>query len=155
MSKRKAYNPQKRFQRLANATMKHVGVLYVGGKDVKCQLIDMRTTRIFNPGLATAKTVSEGRFKWSIFCAIFCRDQDNKDYMKSLLVVVPRATRQQDIADQVNDIHRDMLKTCNRDHVLNLGWIACTDGRDLNENAAGKIFENADAWDYLAGWEAA
>ena len=135
--------------------MKNIGIIFIGGNDGKCNVADLKRRAIYKPGLATAKTLANAQFHWSIFCAVFCRDQNGKEYMKSLLVQSGEKVRQRDLADQVNEIHHGMIKDLNKEHLVNIGWIACPDGRDLSEHDAGSIFDNAMAWDYLAKWESA
>lgn len=152
---RKAYNPHKRLQRVAKATMKKLGVIYVGGNGNKCRMVDASSGRIYNPDQYTATAVSEVRFNWSIFCAVFLRDQEGVEYMKSLTIQVNEPARQQDIAEQVGEIHTELVQGINKKHLVNVGWIARPDGVEMTEQEAGILFDKADAWDSLATWEAA
>ena len=149
---RKKHSLQKRLNRLARTALKNQAVIFVGGHKA-CNAVDLRSGKVYAPSLAVARSLEQVRAKWSVFCAVFCRDQNGDDYMKSVSVHCREAQKQSDLLVQLNDIHQDLLATCNKIHVVNVGWIAAPNGEELTEEQAGAIFGDAGAWDVIAEWE--
>lgn len=149
---KKKHSLQKRLNRLARTALRNQAVIFVGGSK-GCDVVDLRSSKTYTPSLAVAQSLEQVRAKWSVFCAVFCRDQNGDDYMKSVSVHCREAKRQADLLHQLNDIHQDLLATCNKLHVVNVGWIAAPNGEELSEEKAGAIFGEAGAWDVIAEWE--
>lgn len=152
--KRKAYNPVKRINLLAKSVLKGHAVVFVGGNGGKCDLVDIKKAHIYQPRMEVARVIEQGRFKWAILCAAFCRGQDGQEYMKSQLVYSPEECRQSDLAGTVEGLHQSMIRNeINQQHLLNVGWLAAPVQGDIDEGVAGKIFAKAGAWEYLSKWE--
>jgi len=149
---KKKHSLQKRLNRLARVALKHQGVIFVGGMGA-CNMVDLRHNKIYAPSINVAKSIEEVRAKWSVFCAVFCRGQDDEDYMKSVSIHIREARKQSELLESLNDIHQDLLTGCNSQHVINVGWIAMPNGEELTEEQAGAIFGDAGAWNVTAEWE--
>ena len=155
MSKRKANNPQRRLERLGNAVLKNCAITFVAGGNGLCEMVDLKTRRAFKPGPALAKTIEAGRYTWSVYCAVFCRDQAGVEYMQGLEVATNEPCYQSDLLSVLHEHHLSLLAGCNEAHVLNVGWLASPVGHEWTEKEAGTIFAKLDAWDFVAKWECA
>jgi hypothetical protein len=156
MSKRKAYNPKKRLALLAKSALKGQAVIWIGGtSDGNCNMVDLRNHQIYAPHIEIARAVESGLYPWAVFCAVFCRDQQGQEYMKGKMVVADIKCKQSEIAEAAEGVHTQILRNdCNRQHVANVGWIAVPTAGDIDEETAGKIFDKANAWEFLSKWEA-
>ena len=155
MSKRKANNPQRRLERLGKAVLKGCAITFLAGGDGLCKMVDIKTQKLFKAGLALAKTIEEGRYSWSVYCAVFCRDQNGKDYMKGVVIKTMDNCRQNDLVEALHLNHLALLEDCNQSHTLNVGWLASPTGHEWTEKEAGEIFTKMNAWDFDAEWERA
>lgn len=151
----KAYNPVKRLSLLAKSALNGHAVIFIGGAgESKCNMVDIRRKHIYSPAREIAEAVEKIRFKWSIYCAVFCRDQLGEEYMKGGAIVSNEEYRQSELADFVQEFHTDIIRNqVNPMHVVNVGWIATPDNCDFDEKVVGDIFATTDAWDYLSKWE--
>ena len=147
----KAYNPKKRLKLLAQSALRGQAIIFVGSAgDSACNMVDMRTKEIYAPSKEIAQVVENGRYKWAIYCAVFCRDQLGKNYMQGTSVVSNDEYRQSDLAEFVESVHTDIVRNqVNRLHVCNVGWLAAPMDGDIDETKAGDIFAKTNAWDYL------
>ena len=148
MSKRKANNPQKRMERVCRAALKNCAVSFLAGSSNKCQLIDIKTNRLFSPTLSLSKVIESGSYLWSVYCAVFCRDQNGKEYMQGLTIKTNEPCRQSDLLSVLHENHLQLLNGCNDAHTLNVGWLASPTGREWSEKEVGNIFTKLEAWDY-------
>jgi len=155
MSKRKANNPRRRMERLGKAVLKGCAISYIGGDGGLCKMVDIKTQRSFKPGPAIAKTIEAGRYSWSIICAVFCRDQTGKEYMKSIVIKSTEPRQQDELLDVLHDNHKNLLGECNAAHTVSVGWLASPVGHEWTEKEAGDIFTKLNAWDFVAKWEQA
>lgn len=149
---KKKHSLQKRLNRLAKTALRNQAVIFVGGSK-GCDMVDLRSGKIYTPSKEVAISITNLKAKWSVFCAVFCRDQNDDDYMKSVSVHIRDMRRQDELLHSLNDIHQDLLGGCNNSHVVNVGWIAAPNGEELSEEKAGAIFGDAGAWNVIAEWE--
>jgi len=155
MSKRKANNPQRRMERLGKAVLKGCAVVFVAGGNGLCQMVDIKKQRVFSAGLSLAKTIEAGRYTWSVYCAVFCRDQTGKEYMQSVVISTNEACKQSDLLSVLHDNHLDLLAGCNGAHTVNVGWLASPVGHEWTEQEAGAIFTKMNAWEFKTKVECA
>jgi len=155
MSKRKTHTKQRRLNRLGSAILKDCAISFIAGTDRTCSLINVKTKRSFNPGPALAQTIETGRYSWSIICAVFCRDQNGSEYMKSIVIETTEPRQQKELLDPLHENHLALLSECNESHLVNVGWLASPASREWTEKLAGDIFSKLNAWDSLATWETA
>lgn len=153
MSKRKVHNPQRRLERLGKAVLKGCAIIFVAGNNGLCQMVEIKTKKTFKPGVSLAKTITAGRYIWSIYLAVFCRDQTGKEYMQSVVITTKEPCLQCEVQDVLKNHHFKLLDGCNSAHILNVGWLASPIGHDWTEKEAGEIFANMNAWDFVAEWE--
>ena len=155
MSKRKANNPQRRIERLGKAVLKGCAITFLAGGDGLCRMIDLKTQKVFSAGPALAKTIETGRYSWSVYCAVFCRDQTGKEYMQGVVVSTKNGCKQNDLQEVLHEHHLQLLKGCNDAHTLNVGWLASPVGHEWDEKEVGDIFTKLEAWDFNTKLECA
>lgn len=150
---RKKNNNTKRMQRLGNAVMKNVAVFFLLGGNESCELVDLKRMTKFSATPALARTIENGEYKWTIFCAVFCRSQDGEQYMKSLVVNSTSPCKQALLGDLLIEQHTELLNECNKSHVITVGWMASPTSIDWTEKLGGDVFDKMGAWKNLAQWE--
>jgi hypothetical protein len=148
MSKRKANNAHKRAERVCKAALKNCAIVFLAGGDNKCHLVDVRTHKVFSPTLALSRVIEKGRYSWSVYCAVFCRDQNGQEYMPGIVVVPDHPCLQSELQEGLHNHHLKLLHPCNANHTVNVGWLASPVGRDWCEEEVGKIFSKLNAWDF-------
>ena len=153
MSKRKSNNPQRRLNRLGKAVLKGCAITFLAGSDGLCKMVEIKTRKPFKAGFSLAKTIESGRYSWSVYCAVFCRDQTGKEYMKSVVINTMDDCRQNDLVETLHHHHLALLEDCNKSHTLNVGWLASPTAHEWTEQDAGAIFSKMNAWNFNAEWE--
>ena len=148
MSKRKANNHQKRMERVGKSLLKDCAVSFVAGGNGLCNLVNIKKQNQFTVGPHLAKTIAVGRYMWSVYCAVFCRDQTGKEYMQSVVINTQEPCRQDELLSVLHENHLSLLNGCNELHTLNVGWLASPVGHDWSEKEAGSIFTKLNAWDF-------
>ena len=108
---------------------------------------------MFSAGPALAKTIESGRYSWSVYCAVFCRDQTGTEYMQGVVVSTNNDCMQSDLHAVLHEHHVQLLGGCNKAHTLNVGWLASPVGYEWTEQEAGAIFTKMGAWNFIAEWE--
>ena len=152
-SVRKKNNNSKRMERLGTAVMKNLAVFLLIGSNPKCEMVDLKRMTKFKATPALATTIEKGRYKWTVFCAVFCRSQHGEEYMKSLVIESPSPCLQGDLVELLHEHHVALLEECNEAHLITAGWMASPTGIDWSEKLAGDIFSKMNAWENLAKWE--
>lgn len=66
--------------------------------------------------------------------------------MKTEQVSVPHVIYQRDLAAALTDMHGELCKGCNPNHLVGAAWIANPKGADIDEGFAAKVFEKLGAW---------
>jgi hypothetical protein len=148
MKKRKANNAHKRAERVCKAALRNCAVSFLAGGGGKCLLIDLNTNRVFRPTLALSKIIESGSYTWSVYCAVFCRDQTGKEYMQGVTVESANPCRQNDLLEVLHEQHLRLLKGCNDAHTVNVGWLASPSAHEWDEKEVGDIFTELNAWDF-------
>jgi hypothetical protein len=148
MKKRKANNAHKRAERVCKAALKNCAVSFLAGGNGKCRLVDIKSGRIFSPTLSLARIIESGKYTWSVYCAVFCRDQTGKEYMQGVTIKTNEPCQQSDLLNVLHEQHLSLLKGCNDSHTLNVGWLASPVGHEWDEKEVGDIFTKLNAWDF-------
>jgi len=153
--KHRTYSRQRRVTKVVHATLKGTVVIYMANNDRKSRLVNLKSHDMYSANLQQARVLLTATFPWTVYCAVFCRDATGSEYMKSLEVSVSVPCLHDTLFDSMPDEHLKLLRGCNENHVINVGWLASPDGVHLDEAQAGAIFNKHDAWDALASWEIA
>lgn len=148
MSKRKAHNINKRHAAYSRALLKQLraGIVWIAGQhDSKCLLVNLHTAEQIPIGRELQGAIETVAHDWSIYCGAMGRRQDGEEYLKGALVKAPRCHQHQ-LADQLNDLHRDIIESVNPAHRCGAGWIACPWGWDIPEEDAATLFDRLGGW---------
>lgn len=148
MSKRKPHNIHKRHAAYARALLKRLNavVIWVAGQhDSKCILVSLKTGDMIPIGAELQGAIANVAHDWTVYCAAMGRRQDGEEYMKGAQVHAPRCYQFQ-IADQLNDVHMDIIRDMNPNHRCGAGWIACPFSADISEEQAGMLFDKHGGW---------
>lgn len=155
MSKRKPHNKNKRIKRLMNTYINKVGVLYISGLfHGKCFAVKLNGGKKFPVMSEVAVQMEEGFFKWNVYCAVLCRDNDGNNYLKGSVVDAPIKCQQREIAVQIHEAHMAVYRNANPDHIITVAWIGVPSNRELSEEEAYKIFEDNRGFEFLSQGEA-
>lgn len=145
-SRGKPYDPNKAKKAAAKKKLKNKVVTFLTGDKVN-YLYCLNTHKRVDVTLDLAQQLSKDPYTWSVYVAVFCRDQLGQEYMKSDSHLFTTRYRQLELVPYLNEEHNKLIKTVNRDHVIGAGWIASHEGRDFSETEAAKLFENMGCWD--------
>jgi hypothetical protein len=143
MSKRKAYNPVKQLNRMADHLLKNVVVVYVDHLK-GCVMVDTKRKIRLKPSQAMVASINRPH-KWSCFIAAFGRTPHD-EYFKGESIITPAKYYQADLAPIFEMHHQNLIKRIPEHQLCGVGWIADPFGNDLSEKDAGEIFSMLDAW---------
>ena len=152
--KHKRYDAQRTLRQVTHATLKGTAVIFMANNDRKSRLVSLKTKAMYPPHVQQAELLLSGQFKWTVYCAVFCRSV-TQSYMKSLEVSVSEPCTHDTLFDSMPDQHLELLKGCNDSQVVNVGWLASPEGLSISESLAGELFDKHGAWDGLTPWELA
>lgn len=127
-------------------------LVYVGGKR-ETHALDKKAGTPVHIGPTIADSFHSIPFKWHVYLAVMCRTQTGEEYIQSEEMNFPAPYRRDIIQDMLNKRHDELIRTCNPEHVLNIGWIASTTPHKFDDKHCNKLFTSQDGWDYLAKWE--
>ena len=153
--KHRNYSPQRTVTKVVHATLRGTAVIYMANNDRKSRIINLKSHEMYSANLQQAHLLLTATFKWTVYCAVFCRDASGSEYMKAIEVGVDAPCLHDTLFDSMPDEHLKLLRGCNDNHVVNVGWLASPDGISITEAEAGAIFDKHNAWDALASWEIA
>ncbi len=144
MKKRKNHNIQKRCQRIAQAGIRNLAVIYTTSTK-GCVLFDHKNQHIIK---ATETLVGAlgYPYRWTGFLAVLCHNRVKGDYMRGLVVKTQERHFHGDLADVFTEHHADLIDSCNQNDMQTVAWIASPNGIEFTEKEAGEIFERLEAW---------
>ena len=153
--KHKKYNPVVKLNQVVKYSLRNYGICWVGARDRKCLLGNLRTGAIVRPNPDQALALLELPFRYNVVCAVFCRDQTGKEYMQYKTVVVDEPCIHTDLFDILTKIHVDLIQGANQNHKITVGWLACPviDTEVVPEDNIDTIFRAMGAFEHLAKWE--
>lgn len=129
-------------------------LVFVGGIR-ETHALDKKKGSPVDIGPTIAQSLHSIPFKWHVYLAVFCRTQTGEEYIQSEEMNFPAPYRRELIQDVLNEKHDSLIRSCNQQHILNIGWIASTVPYEFEDEHCSKIFTIQGAWDYLAEWERA
>lgn len=155
-SKRKPNNPKKRMASLASSALRNQAVMFTGGDDGKCSLVDLNTNHVYKPIITIVEALENLPFQWSVLICVLCRGNDGKNYMQSEAYIWGKKYRQKELSFDLNQEHGRLIKSSNPSHLVNICWLAAPNyKKEIPESKAWDIFSKDGAFDYLADWEIA
>jgi len=148
----KKYNASKTTNQFYKSALKDKAVLFVtNGKGA--HLVNLRNGRQYLPTTSTAHIIENLTTKWCILCAVILKDQSHSSYASYYVHYFNETRKQHQISEEADKVHQELLKSCNKTHLVNLGWIAVPHLYEFDEEQANSIFDQAGAWNDLAEWE--
>ena len=156
---RKKHSPSKRKHAIMRFLIKNTAMVWVAsdkpadGDQATVEAWDLKTNKkmVIYPEIMEAYATV--KCKWSVYCAVFCRDQLGREYVQGNWICAKEDYRQDMLANFLSESHSNLLDSCNPSHVLNLGWVAFEDGKEHNDSQAIKLMEQRDCWSPLAPHE--
>jgi hypothetical protein len=127
--------------------LKNKIVTYITGDDFN-NLYCLQKNKKVSASLDMAKALANQPFKWSVLIAVFCRDQNGQEYIKSELIASKQKYLQHELIQFLSAEHTALIKSVNGNHVIGAGWLASPEGIDWDEKVAGKIFEQLGAFEW-------
>ena len=83
---------------------------------------------------------------WSVYLAVFCRDQLGRQYIQSVELKPTTQYKSDALADVMEDHHNELRASCNPAHIIGMGWIGCPLGRSFTDEQADMIFTGMGVW---------
>lgn len=109
-------------------------------------LINWKNAKSIPPGRAIADAVCDIPHRWVIYFSVLCCDQLGTRYIKSQEVAPLGVYLSEQLTDVIETCYRDLIDTCNPQHVVGSGWIANPCGVSLAEEQAARVFDAVNAW---------
>lgn len=153
--RKKKYSPKKTLNKAVRYSLRNWGMVWAGTEQLQCYLGNLRTGKLARPNPAQATALLQQPFKWHIVNAIFCRDQNGREYMQEETLVITDACLQDEVVDFVTEHHKSVIKGANQNHRITIGWLACPifDVDEVPQDNIDKIFRALGVYDHLAEWE--
>lgn len=144
---RKPNNTRARVERSCRALLSTSHVAVVNLDPCGRQgLINWKNAKSIPPGQAIANAMCDIAHRWVIYFSAFCVDQNGRRYYKSHEVEPNGIYLSDSMAEVIEEYYRELLDTCNPNHVIGSGWIANPSGASLSEEQAAAVFEAVGAW---------
>lgn len=141
----KRYNPNKINGAIDRIALKKKIVTYVTGDSVN-NLYCLNQDKQIQVDKRLAFALGNQPFEWSVIIAVFCRDQNGEEYLKSELVSAKEKYFQHELIEVLNEQHKALIKSVNRNHFIGAGWLASPEGRDFSESETDRIFRKLGAF---------
>lgn len=147
MPVRKKNNRRARLERACRALLStnHVAVVNIDPSG-RQGLINWKNAKSIAPGRAIADAVCDIPHNWVIYFSALCIDQLGQRYIKSQEVAPQGVYLSEQLNEVIETYYRDLLDSCNAQHVVGSGWIANPCGVSLDEEQAARIFDAVGAW---------
>lgn len=145
---RKKHNAHKRLRRVANSMLRqnHVATVFVGGNNGYSHLVNHKTQQIITPSPSLVESMTKLGFQWSTFIAVMCKDEFGQEYMKAQQFDIDQQLKQSELAEYLNDQHFGLIKSCNSNHLINVGWISSPFPIEWEEKQVSEIFGLLGGW---------
>lgn len=146
MSKRKPNNPRARLERSLRALVRsnHVAVVDVEVAELQVMVNWRNCRRIVSRNIVDA--ICDIAHQWTVYVSAMCVDQTGMRYLKSVELAPQGNYLAAHLTDVVEAHYLELLKSCNRLHVIGCAWIAIPDQVELDEAHASRIFDAVGAW---------
>lgn len=153
MSKRKKHNPVQRNARFRSYLVKDLGAMFVAGSGNQCETLNFKSGLITQTPYSIAATFSTERFKWYGLLMVVCRDHFGKEYVPAYECVAKSPATQAQIAKDLNETHKKLINSCNKQHVLTVAWIISPHPIDWGELDIHGILHRSGAFNNTAPCE--
>lgn len=150
--KNKKYNKQKALQMKINSELKKHFLCFAAKCNPEAIMCD-RAGNIVDITLEAAYLLENTKQKWSVVMYVMLRSNNNENYLQSERIDMIKPYHRDEILDFLSDKHKELVKTCNNNHIVNGGWICSIDGIEPKDELAMDIFERMGAYDFKAQWQ--
>lgn len=147
-NRNKKHNPRKRHAAYARAMLKRLNAVVVwvaGQNDGAVRLVNLKTGHEIPVVREIVNAVADVAHDWSVLCVALGRRQDGEEYIQTVPVVAPRCYQDQ-IADELNEVHMNLIRSMNPNHRSGIAWIACPWGMDIDDSKAAGLLDSMGAW---------
>jgi len=143
--KKNPNNPNKRYAIAAKSILRDVSAARLQSQitdEQNTHLFSIKTAKQINPSDIITKALKTVQYKWSVFIAVFCRDQFGKEYMQGSWVFADQPYYHGDLIDHVAGYLDGIVSDANKQHIVDIGWLSVLNGKELDHKHVEKIFIN-------------
>lgn len=152
MKKRnKKYNPRAKAFTLARVFAQKFVIAWAG--TIEAQIMRRRNFEKETLTMREVNALNQVPHKWQVHVLCTLRDHCGRDYIQSQELIFNNEYYCADISDLVNEKMHEFVKTCNQNHMVNVGWVATPCMNELSDEDLAKIMDKLGAWDFLAKHE--
>lgn len=149
----KKYNPKRAAQAVTGFLFRGHAVVFLASLD-RVVLMNCRQKAAVQASQVTANAITELPHKWLIDMAVLCRDQFGVEYMVNQQVVTRDKHYHRDLCDVLNEQHKLLVKECNPNHVINMGWFATINDVEIDQKTQEDIYRLLNGFECLTTPEA-
>lgn len=152
--KRKKYNPNKRYDVCADILCRDILMVYTGSQNKEIFGFNRNTgDRITSLNQTVFNSMFTANFNWVYQLDVFCRDQQKHEYRATMEVGSPHPCLHKQLMASLNETHKQLIKSCNTLHVLNIGYIAGIGVDSIDKDIVNKIYGQLDVYNAITPWE--
>ena len=141
------HNQQVRRERLYRAMVRQLRVAVVNMANPDRQgVIDWKTCNNLRTSRALADAICHVSHRWVIFLGALCIDDQGRRYLKGREIAPQGIYRSDALSGVMEAHHRQLIDTCNPQHLIGGAWIAIPCEVSLTEEQAFRIFEACGGW---------
>jgi hypothetical protein len=151
---RKKNNNITRYKRQAKTSVTDLGLAYCNSiKDKGVTLVCTTDQKPYRMTPTIFNAMQDVEYKWNIYLGLLCRDQMRNEYLTGYWVESNEPYHHSKLIDKMNELHGDLLKQANQQHIIDFCWVALPMHKPVDESVIDQIFVNLGAWECLAQWE--
>lgn len=145
---RKKHDLARRVNRLASAVLaqNRIAVMQIDPVDWQ-MLIDHKRMVAIAPSASSNTYICRAPHVWAVNIVALCVDQDGNRYTKGTTIKTRQRYRSGALTDPIKQHYIELMRGCNRAHVVGSGWIAIPGGEPLDEKTVFAIFEKFGGWE--------
>lgn len=141
----KANSNMKRLTLTSRYVMKGLAIVFTLGE--QATFVNMRTKQII-PACNTMVTAArEVQHNWKVYTAVMLENQVGERYTTINDCSPERACYQEDILDNLNQVHIKQIDATKLADRVNAGWVAIPSGVELTEAQVVELLECLPCWD--------
>ena len=148
----KKHSNEGQYRRVCEVILRDTA-LVLTGNDNLVTLTSIKKRRPITLEPLIYKAIKNVPYQWSVYIAVFCRDQLGRRYINSQWINAQSRYYQRDLIGVLNENHRQLLDSANQLHVLNYGWVAIPSGGVITDEHANALMELYQPWDSQTQWE--
>lgn len=147
MSARKPNNSRLRVERACRALLNsnHVAVVNIDPSG-RQGLVNWKNCKSIRPSRHMASAVCDHAHNWVIYLSALCVGAPGERYIKSSEAAPLGIYRAEHLTEVIEHQYKNLLASCNPQHVVGSGWIAIPSNVSLDEDQAARIFDAVGAW---------